>query len=140
MNNSLIKWFPAIVWVIIMTHWSFLFRWAIFNCSKCMTKIEQKEVLFQTLTLTHQMTHPNKNDQWVIIMTRTIAENHFISEWFIWVIIMTHIIGALKTGIWNYVVPYICVGGAMKSQKFQCHWVLNFMCFKMICILYILHL
>ena len=34
---------------------------------------------------------------------------------------MTHLIGALKTGIWDYVVPYICVGGAMKLQKFHRH-------------------
>ena len=51
-------------------------------------------------------------------MTQTIARNHFIRKLFNWVIIMTDLIGTLKTGIWNYDVPSICVGGAMKLQKF----------------------
>ena len=51
-------------------------------------------------------------------MTHGIAENHFMSELYIWVIVMTHWSGVLKTSIRNNVFPNICVGGAIKMQKF----------------------
>ena len=63
------------------------------------------------------MSHQDINYWWVITSTHNIAENHLNSALLTWVIVMSHCYGAYKTGIWNNVFPYFCVGEALKLQK-----------------------
>ena len=50
-------------------------------------------------------------------MTHTITKNYLKSTLLIWVIVMSHEKCVSKTGVWNTVFPYFCVGGAIKFQK-----------------------
>ena len=98
-----------------------------------------KELLFSTISMTHQYdSWPSNHYQWVIFMTHRITLNHLESKSLIWVSFMTHLEYALKSGIQNYVLPYICVGGTSKLENFSYHQLSNFICYKLICILCVL--